>query len=150
MSAVSLTDAAATEEFGCLLGKNLRPGDTILLNGEIGAGKTTMTRGILRGLGLAGDVASPTFPIVIAYDPPHTLFPVWHVDLYRIEGAAELEELALEEALIDGALIIEWPEQVGPALQARGLKLFLERDGAFARRLTAHMPAAWEKRWPPR
>jgi tRNA threonylcarbamoyladenosine biosynthesis protein TsaE len=138
----------ATERFGRRLAGAIRPGDVVALFGELGAGKTTLARGILAGLGHDGEVASPTFPIVIPYET--AALPVWHVDLYRIEDPAELEELALDEALLDGALIVEWPERMGSALWPHSLRLTLKRDGEGARALTAGVPAAWEARWPPR
>jgi tRNA threonylcarbamoyladenosine biosynthesis protein TsaE len=137
-----------TEAFGLRLARELRAGDIVALFGELGAGKTTLARGILAGLGHGGEVASPTFPIVIPYE---TLdLPVWHVDLYRIEDPRELDELALDEALRDGALIVEWPERMGEALWPHSLRLTLKREGEGARALTAGVPAAWETRWPPR
>jgi tRNA threonylcarbamoyladenosine biosynthesis protein TsaE len=138
----------ATEALGRKLAAQLRAGDVLALFGELGAGKTTMARGILAGLGHEGDVASPTFPIVIPYETLH--LPVCHVDLYRIEHPSELEELALDEAMEDGALIVEWPERMGRALWPHSLRLTLRRDGEGARALTAEVPAAWESRWPPR
>ena len=110
--AILLADAEATERFGRALAPLLRAGDVVALFGALGAGKTTFCRGVLRGLGFAGDVASPTFPIVQAYAPPDTRLPLWHVDLYRIERAGEIEELGLDEALETAALLIEWPERL--------------------------------------
>ena len=138
----------ATEALGRALAARLRPGDVVALYGDLGAGKTTLARGILRGLGFEGDVASPTFPIVLPYEQID--LPVWHVDLYRIEDPAEIDELALDEALEDGALLIEWPERLGARLWPQTLKLTLARDGSGARALTADVPAAWGGRWPPR
>jgi tRNA threonylcarbamoyladenosine biosynthesis protein TsaE len=138
----------ATEAFGRRLARQLRSGDVVALFGELGAGKTTLARGLLAGLGHDGDVASPTFPIVIPYETLR--IPAWHVDLYRIEDPAEIEELALDEALEDGALIVEWPERMGLALWPHSLRLTLRRQGEGARTLTAAVPAAWEARWPPR
>jgi tRNA threonylcarbamoyladenosine biosynthesis protein TsaE len=102
----------------------------------------------LRGLGFEGDVASPTFPIVQPYE--ELALPLWHVDLYRIEDAGELEELALDEALDGGALVVEWPERMGTGLWPHALRLSLERQGEGARALTAEIPPAWKDRWPPR
>jgi tRNA threonylcarbamoyladenosine biosynthesis protein TsaE len=146
--AIRLADAEATEAFGRALAARLAPGDTIALFGTLGAGKTTLCRGVLRGLGHQGDVASPTFPIVQAYAPPDTRLPVWHVDLYRIEHRSELEELGLEEAREQAAMLIEWPERL-PSLwpDTLGLTLAVEADGG--RVLTAQVPPAWGKRWPP-
>jgi tRNA threonylcarbamoyladenosine biosynthesis protein TsaE len=137
-----------TESFGRLLASKLRSGDVVALFGDLGAGKTTLARGILAGLGHAGEVASPTFPIVIPYDMLR--LPVWHVDLYRLEDSAEVEELALDEALGDGILLVEWPERMGLGLWPHSLRLTLRRQGEGARALTAGVPAAWEARWPPR
>lgn len=145
----ALNDPAATEAFGAALAKLLRPGDVVALFGELGAGKTTLARGLLRALGHAGDVASPTFPIVQAYAPPDTQFPVWHVDLFRIEDAAELEEIGLDEARESAALVIEWPERL-PWLWPEALRLELVPAFGGGRALTAQVPAAWEARWPPR
>jgi tRNA threonylcarbamoyladenosine biosynthesis protein TsaE len=147
--AVRLADAAATEAFGRALAGSLRTGDVVALFGGLGAGKTTLARGILQGLGHEGDVASPTFPIVVTYDPPDTRLPAWHVDLYRIEAAAELGELGLDEARADGVLLIEWPERL-PALWPETLRLALAEDQDGGRALTAMVPPAWGARWPPR
>ena len=143
---IRLEGADATEAFGRRLAAALTPGDVVALYGDLGAGKTTLARGVLRGLGFEGDVASPTFPIVLPYD--ELAVPIWHVDLYRIEDEEELGELALEEALWDGALLIEWPERLGTALWPQALKLSLSREGEGARALTAEVPAAWGGRWP--
>jgi tRNA threonylcarbamoyladenosine biosynthesis protein TsaE len=145
---ILLEGADETEAFGARLGPLLRIGDVLALSGDLGAGKTTLARGILRGLGFEGEVASPTFPIVIPYDA--LAVPVRHVDLYRIEDESELEELALDEAREEAALLIEWPERLGGALWPVSLLLSLARAGESARALTAAVPAAWGARWPPR
>ena len=143
---IRLEGPEATEAFGRRFAAALRPGDVVALYGDLGAGKTTLARGILRGLGFKGDVASPTFPIILPYD--ELVVPIWHVDLYRVEEEQELRELALDEALADGALLIEWPERLGAGLWPHALTLTLSRDGENARGLTAQVPAAWDKRWP--
>jgi tRNA threonylcarbamoyladenosine biosynthesis protein TsaE len=135
-----------TEAVGRALAAALRPGDVVALYGDLGAGKTTLARGVLRGLGFTGEVTSPTFPIVQPYEQLE--LPVWHVDLYRIEHPSEIAELALEEALEEGALLIEWPERLGPSLWPETLKLRLEHDGPQGRALTAELPPAWGGRWP--
>ncbi len=145
---IALADPEATEAFGLDLARLIRPGDVVALYGSLGAGKTTLVRGMLRGLGYQGEVASPTFPIVIAYHPPETSLPIWHVDLYRIEHHEELEELGLEDARSDGVLLIEWPERL-PTLWADTLRLRLEQPDAGGRALTADVPQAWGTRWPP-
>jgi tRNA threonylcarbamoyladenosine biosynthesis protein TsaE len=143
-----LPDAEATERFGRALAPYLRSGDVLALFGPLGAGKTALARGILAGLGHRGDVASPTFPIVQTYAPPDTRLPAWHVDLYRIEDPAELEELGLDEAKAEGVLLIEWPERLR-ALWPDALRLVLEPSADGGRALTAQVPPAWGERWPP-
>jgi tRNA threonylcarbamoyladenosine biosynthesis protein TsaE len=145
-----LHSAGDSEALGRSLAPSLRAGDVIALFGDLGAGKTTLTRGIVRGLGFESDVGSPTFPIVQVYDEPDVRLPLWHVDLYRIEHEAELEELALDEALGHAALVIEWPERLGAALWSDALRLHLSVAGEGVRSLTADAPPAWEGRWPPR
>jgi tRNA threonylcarbamoyladenosine biosynthesis protein TsaE len=146
---IRLPDAAATTALGRALAPRLRPGDVLALFGSLGAGKTTLARGILEGLGHQGDVASPTFPIVQSYEPPDVRLPAWHVDLYRIEDPAEIEELGLDETLAEGVLLIEWPERL-QTLWPQSLKLRLEAEDDGGRALTAEVPAAWGGRWPPR
>ncbi len=145
---ISLPTPAATEELGVRLASMLQPGDVLALFGDLGAGKTTLARGLLCGLGFEGDVASPTFPIVQTYEDLRV--PVWHVDLYRIELPSEIEELALDEARAETALVIEWPERLGPLLWPDALLLHLAVAEDGVRALTAKVPPAWEKRWPPR
>ena len=145
---IRLATAEATEALGGALAGLIRPGDVIALFGDLGAGKTTLTRGLLRGLGFEGDVASPTFPIVQTYEDLRV--PLWHVDLYRIEDPSELDELALDEARQDAALVVEWPERMGQALWADSLCLHLAVADGGARSLTARVPPAWGGRWPPR
>lgn len=144
-----LVNEQATFGFGAELAALLRPGDVIALSGELGAGKTTLARGLLKALGLEDEAPSPSFAIVQPYEPPEVRVPVWHVDLYRLEDADEAGELGLEEAREDAVLLIEWPERLGAALWADALRLRLEIGEGGARRLTADVPDAWEGRWPP-
>jgi tRNA threonylcarbamoyladenosine biosynthesis protein TsaE len=145
---IRLADAAATEAIGAALAASLRPGDVIALFGALGAGKTTLARGLLRGLGHDGEVASPTFPIVQAYAPPDTRIKLWHVDLYRIEHVSELDEIGLGEAHGEAAMVIEWPERL-PSLWPEALLLTLTVEPDGGRALTASVPPAWGARWPP-
>ncbi len=145
---IFLPDAEATEAAGRVLAEQLRIGDVIGLSGNLGAGKTCFARGILTGLGLDGEVPSPSFPIVIPYDPPQTRIAVWHVDLYRLDDAAETLELGLDEALQDGVLLIEWPERMGNKLWPETLMLSLSERANGGRSLTAKVPQAWNGRWP--
>jgi tRNA threonylcarbamoyladenosine biosynthesis protein TsaE len=142
-----LPDPAATEACGAALGAILQRGDVVLLSGGLGAGKTSFARGMLRGAGYNGDVASPTFPILIDYALPDIRLPVAHADLYRIEDPAELEQLDLDAALYDGALIVEWPERLPPNAWPNALRLTLIPEGS-GRRLTAEAGSDWGARWP--
>ncbi|MGN6155105.1 MAG: tRNA (adenosine(37)-N6)-threonylcarbamoyltransferase complex ATPase subunit type 1 TsaE [Sphingomicrobium sp.] len=139
-----LADESATRDFGRRLAEALRPGDVVTLSGPLGVGKTELVRGLIAALGHSGEVPSPSFAIVQPYeelDPP-----VWHVDLYRIEDPGELDELGLD-TVDDAVLLVEWPEKVGRQWpEALRLTLDFAEDGA--RRLTAHVPAAWQERWP--
>jgi tRNA threonylcarbamoyladenosine biosynthesis protein TsaE len=118
----------------------------IALSGPLGAGKTSIARGLLAALGLQGEAPSPSFAIVQPYAPPDVRVPVTHVDLYRIDDTAEIEELGLDEALVDSVLLVEWPERAGDRWP-EALWLTLSVDGG-GRRLTARVPAAWKARWP--
>lgn len=147
---MTLTGPEALEALGAALASTLRPGDVLALSGELGAGKTTLARGILRGLGLAGEAPSPTFTLVQTYEPPETRLPVWHCDLYRLDDPEEAVELGLDEARAEAVLLIEWPERLGAFLPADALRLTLSGAGTPERSLTADVPPGWEGRWPPR
>ncbi|WP_242137204.1 MULTISPECIES: tRNA (adenosine(37)-N6)-threonylcarbamoyltransferase complex ATPase subunit type 1 TsaE [unclassified Sphingomonas] len=141
-----LADAARTEALGARLAALARPGDVVTLAGPLGAGKTSIARGLLAALGLVGEAPSPSFAIVQPYAPPEVRFPVLHVDLYRIEDAGELDELGLDDAEGDSLLVIEWPERAaGYWPDALALTLAIEEDGQ--RRLTADVPPGWRERW---
>ena len=145
---IALADASATEILGAALGSVLRPGDVVALSGPLGAGKTTFARGVLGALGLSGEAPSPSFSLVIAYDPPDVRLPLWHVDLYRIDDPEEIGELGLDDARIDAVLLIEWPERMGDRLWDDALRLSLDPEPTGGRRLTWIIPAAWDGRWP--
>lgn len=143
-----LTGPEAVEAYGERLAAVARVGDVIALSGDLGAGKTTLARGLLRGLGLEGEAPSPTFTIVQTYEPPEVRLPVWHVDLYRLDDPQDAIELGLEEAFDEALVILEWPERLGTLLPASALRLTLEGAGEPERRLTANIPPAWEGRCP--
>lgn len=147
MTAIHLADAAATEAFGASLAPLVRPGDVITLQGDLGMGKTSIARGLLAALGLAGEAPSPSFAIVQPYDPPEVRLPVLHVDLYRIDDPAELDELGLDEALSDALLLVEWPERA-PGHWPQALALTLTAAAEGGRILTAAVPPSWKPRWP--
>ncbi|MEO5323122.1 tRNA (adenosine(37)-N6)-threonylcarbamoyltransferase complex ATPase subunit type 1 TsaE [Mesorhizobium sp. CC13] len=123
-----LPDEAATTQLGEDLAMAVRPGDVFLLDGDLGAGKSTLARGLIRSL--AGDpaheVPSPTFTLVQSYDTP---VPVHHFDLYRLSSSEELEELGFDEAAATGVALVEWPERAADAMPATSLRLAIEHEG---------------------
>ena len=142
-----LPDEAATHGAGAALAAMLRAGDVVLLDGPLGAGKTTLVRGLLAALGHEGEVPSPSFAIVQPYEALD--LPLWHADLYRIEHPSELDELGLDTILADGVLVVEWPSRAGGgAWPPTALHLSLELLGDGARRLTGEGGEGWEGRWP--
>ena len=136
-----------TAAVGAALARLARPGDVITLSGPLGVGKTALARGFLEALGHEGEVPSPSFAIVQPYEDLNP--PVWHVDLYRIEHAPEVEELGLDAAA-DAVLLIEWPERAASGTWPSRLELSLDFAQDGERILTAKVPPSWEGRWPPR
>ncbi len=126
----------------------LRTADVVALSGPLGAGKTLVTKGILMGLGYDGDVPSPSFPLMIPYEPPAVSVPLTHIDLYRIHDSAGLTELGLADARAESALVVEWPDRLVNEGWKDMLLLFFEIMSNTSRVLTAQVPPAWESRWP--
>jgi tRNA threonylcarbamoyl adenosine modification protein YjeE len=123
---VRLVDRAATVALGARLAGLVRGGDALALIGDLGAGKTTLVTGLVAALG-GGSAASPTFSLVNEY--PAGRLVVWHVDLYRIERAAELPELGLDDVIGDprGICVVEWADRFA-VLPADHLRLELAHD----------------------
>lgn len=140
-------DEPGLRAIGAQLGPRLRPGDVVLLSGALGAGKTTLARAILEGLGHRGEVPSPTFMLAEPY--PDLAVPILHLDLYRLERGAPLDDLGLDEWLETGAILVEWPERLEDGAFPTALHLHLAGAGGPARALTWQAPAGWEGRWPP-
>jgi tRNA threonylcarbamoyladenosine biosynthesis protein TsaE len=144
--ALELPDPDATIRLGAAVARRLRPGDVIALRGDLGAGKTTLARAILRAA--AGDpeliVPSPTFTLAETYETPAGI--IWHFDLYRIDSPGQVWELGLEEALADGIALIEWPDRLGTLLPPHRLDLTLEITGGDARRALLTGTGAWADR----
>ena len=130
---LSSDSPAATRRIGARLGRHLRPGDVILLLGELGAGKTCFTQGIGRGLGVTEQVKSSSFVLVNEYGGRLKLY---HADLYRLEDAREVMDLALEETAADGVLAVEWPEHAWNELPPEHLLVRLEWEDERRRHLT--------------
>ena len=143
-----LDDLAATRAFGRRLAALLRPGDLVGLEGELGAGKTELARAVIRArAGVELEVPSPTFTLVQPYRLPGLL--VTHADLYRLGAPEEVPELGLDEALAEGALLVEWPERAGELLPAERLTLRLAlapESGPEARLLTVEAAGGWRER----
>lgn len=137
---LALPDAAATEALGARIAAGLQSGDAVALAGDLGAGKTTLARALLRALGVTGAVPSPTFTLVQHYA---ARLPVSHYDLYRIEDPAELDELGLDEALASGAVLIEWPEKAADRLPDDALRIELSTAAGDARHAHIEGPARW-------
>ena len=111
-----------TISFAETLAKHLKPGDVVLLNGEMGAGKTQFVKGIARGLGITENIVSPTFNIVLSYE--HATLPLNHFDLYRLEDECELEDIAYWELLEgDRASFVEWGDRFPESLPYDYLEL---------------------------
>lgn len=112
--------AEETRALGSRLSRLLRPGDAVVLQGDLGAGKSEFARGVARGLGIHGPVPSPSFTILNAYD--EGLFPLYHFDWYRINDPEEIAEMGFEEQLNgDGISLIEWSERAEDYLPSRRL-----------------------------
>ncbi|HTN16020.1 MAG TPA: tRNA (adenosine(37)-N6)-threonylcarbamoyltransferase complex ATPase subunit type 1 TsaE [Sphingomonadaceae bacterium] len=110
---VDLPDLAAMEALGARIAGHLRPGDVVALSGGLGAGKTTLARGIIAALGHEGEVPSPSFTIIETYDPPSVRLPLVHADFYRLARPEEAEELGLDDYREGAAMIAEWPDHAG-------------------------------------
>lgn len=104
-------------EWGVRLGRQIVPPLVITLDGDLGAGKTTLARAICTGFGVRDEVTSPTFAIVHMYEAPKA--PVYHVDLYRLDGPRELQNIGWDDLVqSDALLLIEWPDRAGDLLPA--------------------------------
>ena len=139
-----LENEQATSGFGAALASVLRSGDVIGLAGALGAGKTTLARGVIDVFAGAEEVPSPTYMLVETYEGEGAT--LWHFDLYRLEKPADVWELGLEEALADGICLIEWPERIAGLLPGDALQLDLAILDDGARLVTASGPENWRER----
>ena len=125
--AIDLADETATAALGARIGAAAQPGDVVALMGDLGTGKTTLARGLIRSLmGPETEAPSPTFTLVQTYASP--ILAVWHFDLYRLNDSREARELGLDEA-VDGLALIEWPERLGSDLPLARLEVRLSFSG---------------------
>jgi tRNA threonylcarbamoyladenosine biosynthesis protein TsaE len=143
---ITLDSVDSTLNLGAQLGNRLQAGDLVILSGSLGAGKTTLTKGIAAGMGVSGRVTSPTFVIARIHRPTVRIetapgprkVPLVHVDAYRLAGAIELDDLDLDTDLDAAAVVVEWGEGVAEQLSSRRLLVELERlpDDTRVARLT--------------
>jgi len=134
--------AAETRALGEKLARQLKPGDVVLLEGELGAGKSELARGIARGLGVTETVTSPSFTILNVYESGK--YPLYHFDWYRLESEEELYELGMDEYLGgDGIALVEWPGRCPEAIPEDCLLIRLDTEGENTRQITAESRGAF-------
>jgi len=141
---MKLPNDVATAKLGAAIAQQLRPGEAVCLSGPLGAGKSTLARALIRSLTTADEeVPSPTFTLVQFYEGSRLRLA--HFDLYRLASPDEAFEIGLDEALEDGAAVIEWPERLEGQLPPDRLDVEIALDGkGRSVRLTPH--GAWEGR----
>lgn len=137
---VASEDPEQTRALGMAIAEMARVGDLLLLHGDLGAGKTTLTQGIAAGLGVAEAIQSPTFTLVNEHDgrtPDGAPLRLYHLDLYRLAGEEDLDGIGFDEyaAPPDGVAVVEWPERAAGLLPEAYLLVRLEPAGPDARRL---------------
>lgn len=122
---ITLVDTAATEKLGKMIGEAATPSDNLVLTGDLGTGKTTLTKGIALGLGIDQMIKSPTYTIIREYQQGS--LPLYHMDVYRIESGAD--DLGLDDYFEgDGLSVIEWGKQLGEYMPEDYLELVLSKD----------------------
>ncbi len=136
---VELADLAATGLFAEDVSLALKPGDCLCLSGDLGAGKSTFARALIRAMaaGEREDVPSPTFTLVQTYEAD---IAIWHADLYRLSAEDEVYELGLDEAFETAAALIEWPDRLGAATPARALRVELDFGSRGEGRIAVFQP----------
>ena len=126
---------AETEQIGFALGSRLAPGTVIAMTGDLAAGKTTMLRGLARGMGLSDDVTSPTFAIVHEYREGN--LPLFHFDMYRLASSDELFDIGWEDYIREGGVCaVEWSENVADAIPSDAIRIDLQVTGDSSRKIT--------------
>lgn len=139
MVSIQTHNANETRALGARLAEQLQAGDVVLLEGELGAGKSEFTRGIAQGLGITGYITSPSFTILQVYDSGR--IPLFHFDWYRLSGVSELYEMAMDEYLYDeGISVVEWPDIAREAIPERHLRIRIDVSEENDRTFTL-MPA---------
>ncbi|MCV3269991.1 tRNA (adenosine(37)-N6)-threonylcarbamoyltransferase complex ATPase subunit type 1 TsaE [Roseobacter sinensis] len=137
---LNIDGSDATARFAAALGAQLHPGDTVLLNGPVGAGKTHLARHLIQSiLPHPEDIPSPTFTIVQTYET--TRGPLWHADLYRIGTVDEVEELGLADAFETAICLVEWPDRLGALRPDGALEIWLDAGASDNDRI---LRALWQ------
>ena len=146
---IELPDLAAMDAFAARIAPLLREGDVVALEGDLGAGKSTLARAIIRALGHDGEVPSPTFTIIEMYEELSP--PIVHADFYRLEDPDEAEQLGLDDYREGAVLLAEWPANAGGFAhepQCLSIRIeFLGKNGADGRKAIVEPGAAWLGRW---
>lgn len=139
----NLASPELTAQLAARLAARLGAGDTLLLTGDLGAGKSHFARALIRArLGdPMAEVPSPSFTLVQTYDAGD--IEIWHADLYRLTGPDEVMEIGLEEAFDTAICLVEWPDRLGPEAPADAARITLEVTGDTTRRLTVTAPDRW-------
>jgi tRNA threonylcarbamoyladenosine biosynthesis protein TsaE len=127
MNALTVRTAAEMSDLGRAVAASLRAGDLVVLSGDLGAGKTTLTRGIGEGLGVLGAVTSPTFVIARVHPAPPGRPPLVHVDAYRLSSLAEVDDLDLDAAQQDSVTVVEWGRGLAEDLAEDRLEIDISR-----------------------
>ncbi len=148
LKTILLKNLADTLAFGRLLGQSAQPGDVICLDGDLGAGKTTLTQAIAQGLGVPASeyVTSPSFAILHEYQGR---LPLYHMDFYRLTDAADVQDMGLDEYLfLSGLAVLEWCERAGGLIPATSLKINMTTLPDESRLLTCDPGVgSWKERW---
>ncbi|MBR5951473.1 MAG: tRNA (adenosine(37)-N6)-threonylcarbamoyltransferase complex ATPase subunit type 1 TsaE [Actinomycetaceae bacterium] len=129
---IDIPTAEDMREYGRALGAALQAGDVVMLDGPLGAGKTTFTQGIAQGMGVSERITSPTYVIAITHRTPEGTPNLVHVDAYRLAAYDELDDLDLDSALEDSALVIEWGQGKAEPLSADRLDISIGRPTGAA------------------
>lgn len=137
-----LTTLDDTQCLAKALAPHLCAKDAILLQGDLGAGKTCFARALLYALGVKGEVPSPTFTLVQSYETDS--FHTFHFDLYRLKAEEEIEEIGFDDALIDGLVLVEWPEKAKSYMPRDALLLHFVLNEKEERYVEIEMPEKWQ------
>lgn len=138
MKKLHVASEQAMLELGVLLGERVKPGDLLFLSGDLGAGKTTLVKGIAKGMGIKSDITSPTFQLLKTY---YGRYPLNHLDLYRLDVETEVEILELEELTDEGVTVIEWGDIVKDRLFKEYLTIDIDFEETEGSRVVTLIPS---------